>query len=131
MRDIMVTLTDASGKRKTFELYQGKQLAKSRPIHTERGFGFTHTSTVEIEGRTISADIWRFFEGTLGVDALYQQLNSERFIDSGAMDTFIERFQKTSTDGDALEAWNLLMTEISNADTAEQVAAESTDAMRQ
>lgn len=106
-----ITLENADGKKASFKCGVRKTdgLLFMRPQWRDRGFGDSHSKYVEFEmvnGNSInvSADIWRFFEGTLGVATLFHFLNRENGWD--AFLGFVKEFKQTGDDDKALELWN-------------------------
>lgn len=106
MRDITIKLNDANGKGKTYVLRQGAKGVVSKPLHTDRGFGQAHTDYAIIDGTTVSGDMWRFFDGTIGVNDLYEQITAEGVDSSEFLETFQSRFNRTGTDDQALKVWD-------------------------
>lgn len=111
-----VTLCDTGGKQKMFALDSGRNGPYHRPIWTERGFGAGPTHTACIDEVQLSGDVWRFFEGTLGLEALYAHLSKESVDAQACLLDFAEKFQSTSDDEQALLQWNLLLSPSDSAD---------------
>lgn len=108
---IQITLTDANGKSKSFAIRAGRNGLVTSPISTERGFGQSQTDSAEIDGFIVSGDVWRFFEGTLGLESLYEELTNNQHISDDLLDDFTECFQNASDDEFALVQWNELVSE--------------------
>lgn len=105
MTQIEITLTDTYGKTKTFAQKMGRNGLVTKPISTERGFGSSHTDYAEIDGFTVSGDMWRFFEGTLGVESLHEALTANSQSANELLESFEKLFKKTSDDDDAFLQW--------------------------
>lgn len=108
---IQIALTDAKGKSKSFAIKASRNGLIQSPISTERGFGQSQTDSAEINGFTVSGDAWRFFEGTLGLESLYEELTNAQNTASTFLEAFMERFKNSSDDEFALVQWNELVSE--------------------
>ena len=117
MTTFEVTLTNTYGKNKTFAWTTGRNGFYTRPINTERGFGDSHTDYADINNVEISGGLWRFFEGTLGIEVLYDQLNAPDIEPQDVLEGFAAVFNKTADDNEALQAWERFVSTL----TAENV----------
>ena len=68
-----VTLRDTEGYTSGLEYSpRDNDSLHSKRLWTDCGFGGTHTDSAEIDGYEMSGDAWRFFEGTLGLESVYE-----------------------------------------------------------
>lgn len=122
-KELPITLTDTNGKSKRFLLKIVGDGLVTEPISSDRGFGASHTDSAEIDGFTVSGDVWRFFDGTLGLQALYEILAAKKRNAGEFLARFNERFEKTSDDETALVQWNEMVSVDEAQDGSEDAQA--------
>lgn len=108
MKTMDVTLVDAAGKHRNFSLSFSPKGLRSKPNWTERGFGTCQTDTAELDGLVISGDLWRFFDGTCGLEALLEIWHSESLNGPELVGEFATAFKATSDDNAAMDIWTKL-----------------------
>lgn len=85
---------------------------QSEEIGRDPEFGDAgHTESAEIDGIKISGDLWRFLEGSLGLDAFYEGVQADDVGKRDILERFLEPFANAKDDASALVAWDLLVTE--------------------
>lgn len=119
---IDIRLTDCDARTKEFSIELRGEKVISKPVHTERGFGQTHTDSAEIDGCEISGDLWRFFEGSLGVENLLKQIKVESGDSRAVIESFKSVFSRTADDDAALRAWEKYVAEKNSGKVDEDLA---------
>lgn len=108
-KQIQIQLVDGVGKACEFSMGYGKNGFSIKPTKKQRGFGLTApTESCAISGATLTGDVWRFIEGTLGEQSLFDHLVKEGVDAEAFLDDFQDRFNDTQNDDDAMAMWNEL-----------------------
>lgn len=103
-----VSLSDQEGLAMVVEyVTRADGSLRSDFIHADHGFGATHTESAMIDGIDISGDLWRFIEGTLGIEVLHESMNSPSF-GRDFLIAFKEKFRFTEGDEQAMRLWDSL-----------------------
>lgn len=105
-RNMKITLYDQDGNSYGCEDTMVNGELVSKMLWSDDGYGDSITEKAEIDGISISGDFWRFLEGTLGLEELHWALNNE-YLDTAFLTAFKKTFTGTSSDDEALVAWNV------------------------
>ena len=107
MRSIEILLKDVFGKKHQFELSMSESGLQKKPIETDLDFGEGHTESARIDGAWVDGDVWRFLEGDLGLQVIYEQLNRNDINPENLLSAFVRIAHRvTQTESNLLEAWN-------------------------
>jgi hypothetical protein len=104
---IQIQLVDGAGKSCEFSMGYGKNGFSIKPTQKQRGFGLTApTESCTISGAMLTGDAWRFIEGTLGEQSLFDHLVKDG-VDAGVfLANFQDRFNDTQNDAEAMVMWD-------------------------
>lgn len=102
--ELQVVLQDTEGFESMFTYRKRKSDGKliSRRDYQDRGYGKdTHTDSCTIAGDSYSGNMWRFFEGMLGIEGLFATLEQGEDLTE-----FANKYASTTSDDEALKIWD-------------------------
>lgn len=116
---IEVALIDCKGYSEEFSFNLINGDLSRNVTYRDDGFGASSIDYAKIDGYSISGDMWRFFERKLGQEELLKKIEAECGDSQAVIENFEPLFIKTSTDSDALDAWNAY---VQTSEVAEKFA---------